>query len=1047
MRTTLGSARSRATKIALIAGASVAAMASAAVAQPANSSEDIVVTGSRIARPAISSPVPVVSLTAEDLDSGSLNVGDTLNSLPQLRSTFSQSNSTRFIGTSGLNILDLRGLGTSRTLVLVDGRRHITATPGDYQVDTNTIPDELIQRIDVVTGGNSAVYGSDAVAGVVNFIMKKDFEGLKVRGQGGISSRSDFGSYFGSVTWGKNSADGRANFAVAGEFSKNNALYFTQRDYLTGAFSGRSQFNLREPTAGEPAIGDGIVDNLFFNGVRNGNISNGGQILSAGCTVALLANPLRCQPGSTATNLIATSYVFTQDGQLIPNPVTTDLRIQTNGGSSNTIGGLGSTLRDTGQLFPKVQRESINIIAHYEVTPAFEPFFEGKFVRIKANQEGQPSFFQGSIPAFFGGGSNLRCDNPYLTAQQYAALQGMGRCGVAAFGTVNALTFNLSRFNVDFGGRGETHKRDTFRVVGGFRGTFNEDWKYEIAANYGQLKTRLDTVNNLFVFDDTLTFTGGPFLNALDVTRNASGQIVCRINAVTVTDPACAPLNPFGQGSPSAAALAYIHTPGFRDEKATELNFTGFVTGDLSQLFSLQGGPIAFTLGGEYRRETARSQWDPRTENGQTFLNALAPNFYPAFTVKEAFGELQLPLLADLPFAKQLTVSGAGRFSSYNTSAGNTWAWNVNGVWAPIEDLMFRAGYGKSVRVPTQSDLFDAQSQNFAFISDPCDVLFITGNANRPANCAADGVPVGFVNTPARSASLSFAQGGNPFLQSEIGKSLTVGGVLQPRWVPGLAINVDWYRIEVSNLIATLGAQTIINLCYDNPRPNQYCPLVSRNPVTFEFADPAVISGPVNFAKQITSGIDTEISYTHRFANGDRFGLSAIVGYLIRRDNYVNPTDARIVDRQKSELGDAPWEFTARASYNRGDWGVRWTTRFIGKSTVSTYEAQHPITNPCPTTGLTGFPLGSTNYPATCTPGQLAVLSPTNYDTLADPYYPIVMYHDVRFNYKVNKEWAVYFGIDNLADRKPPLGLLGTAGGDPYNTVGRYFYVGFDGNF
>ena len=176
----------------------------------------IVVTGSRIARPTLSSPVPLTSVSVGELtETGDVSLGDALNDLPSLRSTFSAGNSSRFIGTAGLNILDLRGLGTSRTLVLVNGKRHITATPGDYQVDVNTIPVDLLERVDIVTGGNSAVYGSDAVAGVVNFVLKRNFEGLNLRGQGAISSRGDRGNYFVSGTWGKNFADGRGNIAIA----------------------------------------------------------------------------------------------------------------------------------------------------------------------------------------------------------------------------------------------------------------------------------------------------------------------------------------------------------------------------------------------------------------------------------------------------------------------------------------------------------------------------------------------------------------------------------------------------------------------------------------------------------------------------------------------------------------------------------------------------------------------------------------------------------------------------------------------------------------
>ncbi len=188
----------------------------------------VVGTGSRLTRPTLSSPVPLTSVTVGELsDGGDVSLGDALNDLPSLRSTYSSGNSTRFIGTAGLNLLDLRGLGVSRTLVLVNGKRHITSSPGDYLVDVNTIPVDLLERVDVVTGGNSAVYGSDAVAGVVNFVLKRNYEGLTLRGQGATTQRGDRANYFISGTWGTNFADGRGNVAVAGELRpKATPLYF-----------------------------------------------------------------------------------------------------------------------------------------------------------------------------------------------------------------------------------------------------------------------------------------------------------------------------------------------------------------------------------------------------------------------------------------------------------------------------------------------------------------------------------------------------------------------------------------------------------------------------------------------------------------------------------------------------------------------------------------------------------------------------------------------------------------------------------------------------
>ena len=256
------------------------------VAETAADNEEtaIIVTGSRIARPNLDAVSPVTSVTVGELvDSGDISLGDALNELPALRSTFNQSNSNRFIGTSGLSLLDLRGLGTNRTLVLINGRRQVGAIPGDFRIDVNTIPTELLERVDIVTGGNSAVYGSEAVAGVVNFITKSDFEGLRVTGQASITDRGDREQQFFAVTAGKNFADGRGNIAFSAEYANADALFNRERDSQTGAFSGRPQFN-------RTTFGSGRNSFTFFDGgIRNGNISDGTNILGISCNTSTAA--------------------------------------------------------------------------------------------------------------------------------------------------------------------------------------------------------------------------------------------------------------------------------------------------------------------------------------------------------------------------------------------------------------------------------------------------------------------------------------------------------------------------------------------------------------------------------------------------------------------------------------------------------------------------------------------------------------------------------------------------------------------------------------
>ena len=367
--------------------------------------------------------------------------------------------------------------------MLVNGRRHITSQPGDFLVDVNTIPSDLIERVDVITGGSSAVYGSDAVAGVVNFVLRRDFDGIRLRGQGGISQQGDRGIEFVSLTAGRNFFDDRANVAINLEYVNAEPLYFIDRPRLTGAVDGRCQFNTTDFTIGEPATGDGVPDQTFQCGTRNATISNGGMLGAAAPVILVRSHrrPSRAQPDARARRVNAVLGdqlpICHGFGQIVFNfqPAGNCCRISGLDlrpfGPANFVGGtgFGATLRDAGQLAPGLDRYTANILAHFDVSDAFRPFVEAKYVHIQALQEGQPSFFQASFPAFFGAGRGIRCDNPYLTTQNITALNVIGRC---LGGPTSTETLTVARFNVDFGRRGRG-ERDTSAWLP-YPGDFNE---------------------------------------------------------------------------------------------------------------------------------------------------------------------------------------------------------------------------------------------------------------------------------------------------------------------------------------------------------------------------------------------------------------------------------------------------------------------------------------------------------------------------------------------------------------------------------------------
>ncbi len=981
----------------------------AAQQQAATTEEDsaqIIVTGSRIGRPTLDSPIPVSTISAADLThSGDTNIGDVLDKIsPQLAPTYTQANSTQFIGTSGLNILDLRNLGPDRTLVLVDGQRHITSSEGDFFVDVNTIPNDLIDRVDVVTGGSSAVYGSDAMAGVVNFVMKQHYSGAEFNLQSGITSQGDRANYKASALLGKNFDNDRGNIAIYGEYDQANALYNTERPNETGAYAGRNQFQL----VNNPNAGNGLPDRTFLTGIHSFGYSNGGTFIpySGGsirdCGVVAAA----CLP-----NGFPRVFLFQPDGNLTEANYGTDFRPV---GSGNNQGGSGSTLEDTGVLDPGYKRYIFNLLAHYDFSDAFRPYVNAKFARIISTQVSGPTFSQGgdqgagAEPFNYYTLTPIQLDNAFLTPQAKTLITSLLDPG--------STFFNLNRNNVDLGSRGEDDRRDTYRIVGGVQGTFNHDWHYNLAADYGRLNTQYAFTNNRIEQN---------FYNSIDAVYNNAGQIVCRINQVTVTDPNCAPidiLGNFGTQQTAAqrqAALNYFNTTSHRYGHASELDVNLNLDGNTSELFSLPGGPIRFSLGAEYRRETAAYHYDDLVTSGATFLNSIAPFNPPSFVTKEAFGELDAPIIRDKPFFNELSLSGAGRVAHYKGATGTVYAYNGGAVYAPVQDVRFRFNYSHSVRAPTLDDLYSSDSQDYASVDDPCDVDFInTGKPTRAANCLAAGVPVGYVNSVARAGSIAITDGGNPNLKAETSRSLTYGVILQPSFVPGLAVTVDYYDIKISNVISAVDAQTILNGCYDGATlNNQFCSLIAPRQSNGDFnLQSALLQSTLNYSAERAKGIDLDVAYNHRFGDENKLALRFVGSWVRQNTDYPYLDDPTEPLQIKGTQSEPVYRFHATVDYTYKKLTLGYALTYVGKQSITDYDAQHVVADD---------------------PG-----SPFNplYADISD--YPAEFYHDVRVSYEVGDHYSIYAGVDNLLDQLPPLGLLGTGLDALYDNVGRQLYLG-----
>lgn len=1010
----------------------------------------IVVTGSRIRQPNLESANPIAVVTgAEIFETGGISVGDLLNELPQLRSTFSQQNSTRFLGTRGLNLLDLRGLGTQRTLVLVNGRRHVGSDvlSNGVSVDTNTIPSDLVERIDIVTGGASAVYGSDAIAGVVNFVLKDDFEGVQLRGQSGISRYGDAGNQFVSLTAGKNFADGRGNVAVNLEYARSSDFYASGRPYL----DTNDTFLVVEADApGSPNGAAGGFDRYFFRDIRSTTISLGGM-------VAAYPNPTTAPCGRGGGTAFTCAFLFQPDGSLVAQ---TGDRAGL-GPTGPFIGGNGYTGRE-GKLIalsPQLQRYSANMIAHFEVSPAFVPFIEAKYVRSEAvGSQSGPFFSQGATLGDVGGRERIRLDNPYITTQARTLLTNTFLGSTVNVNTGAALTpaqlaaqqaaiaagtfrFSLRRNWVDFGIRDEEITRETYRAVIGARGDFNDDWNYEVFVNYGEHKEKNLIKGNVNI---------QRYLLGIDTARDVNGNIVCR-SKLPGNDPlsyvygtplsagddprlaadvaACVPINPFGEGSVTEAARNYVLVDSLATGKITQLNIGGFVAGDTSEFFNLPGGPVAFSVGAEYRRETLDYDLDDLTQEGYAFYNAIPAFDSPSFEVKEVYGEIQLPMLRDTPFFHELTLRANGRISDYKGATGTTYTYGGEIMWKPIEDIGVRATYARSVRAPNLADLYSAQGQNFApGFGDPCSAVNLaTGSANRQANCTAAGRPTGYDFR--YSSSLEILSGGNTDLKAEKSDSYTVGVLLQPRFLPGFSFSADYYTITVDDVITAPSAQQIANACYDLPdfSTNPFCALFERagpgggprGEVEFQILEGSLVQTSQNYAKLKARGVDAQLDY--RYTDGDwTFTMGGLYTRVLQRDEFLNPASPDFKNRILGELGDPKNQVNVNLSAKYKNVTVGYQFRWIDKMYLNTYEDFNE---------LNGLP-------------------PQNLDYAPVEKYPSVAYVDLRAQVDISEGFNFYAGVDNVFNRKPPFGVTGVgAGSGIYDNRGQYLYAGVVAKF
>lgn len=953
----------------------------------------IIVTGSRIARPELTSPNPVTSVGADAiLLSGETNLTDYLQGIPALVGSLgtadtSGSNPNAFIGSTGLNLLNLRNLGIQRTLVLVDGRRHVAQLPETAAVDIGTIPQDLIARIDVATGGVSAVYGADAVSGVVNFVIRRDFEGLTARAQVGMADDGEPLNWTASLTAGHNFAGGRGNVAIAYQYTHEGRLRARERSYLRGDNYCTLQQNINDPND-DP----NVPDNIPFCGVQFFDSSREGAI-----DVDFDTSP-DFRPNGDVYNI----------GTFIPG--------------FYSVGGDGTPRSDyIGDILAENDRHLVNAFLNYEFSPAIRFFGEIKYANSRAFSEAQPTF---DYTIF------ISEENPFIPAGvRSRIIPGIGDDLSAAFGLPPGSIpdgIALARDNFDLGVRAERNRSETWRGVAGFNGEVADGIRYELSYVYGQSSVRFRSINNRF---------NDRFFAALDVVADpVTGQPVCRSNLdpnalrdqptynffqgfffdranLSFTpgpNSGCVPLNLFGEGSANPAAIDWVFTDSLGTSKLTQNVVSGFLSGNIPG-FELPGGPIGFVVGAEYRRESSRSTPPPEDTAGQTFGNQIFP-VSGNFDVREAFAELRIPILADRPFFHELELNGAARVSDYST-IGTAWTWNTGVRWAPVRDIAFRGTYARTVRAPNIAELFAPQSQDFQFITDPCDVDNINNGAStRPANCAAILTALGF--NPAtfqdpNSSNISGLSGGNEDLDEETAKSWTVGAVLRPSFIPGLTVTVDWYDIQIRDAINTAAPQEIADLCVDQPTiDNVFCDALTRSATTGGIN--GFIRRPENVAAFRTAGLDFDIAYRFdpaRFGLGSNIGIFNIrlFGNYLDRLTFISTPGAEL-DDDRTEQFAPKWQTTLDITWVRGPLTVNYGFNYFSRTTVFSLEQ------------IAGDP------------------------DIADDenrFYDSRHTHDVQVAYNVFDNFRIYAGVNNIGNQRPDLSTS-----YPVNPVGRFFYFG-----
>ncbi len=981
--------------LAQVVLAQSAAPASSGGGQTGQQVEEVVVTGTLIARPDYNAESPISSLSSTAIAAtGSPSLDVALAQMPQFagaQGAAEVGDAQGSVGFSGgQSNSDLRGLGANRSLVLLDGRRLMPSSP-DGTIDLNTIPTAMIQNVEVVTGGASATYGSDAIAGVVNFKLKDHFSGLEINVQHGATTQGDGATNDISALIGGDFADTKGHAVVALEYSD------------------------RATVAGE--------SRAFFRNIRELARPPEGVIASWGGGTPTIAAVNSVLAGYSGTTPIAGSGNY--NGQI---GINTDGTMFTTAAAPNCVQnykGLGTY--KGANISPNCTKAEVALGQYFAVQVPLHKYNAFATADYNVGQHvtvyGQINFSESSALDQTGPGStkgasgsiDVPLNSPFVTGN--TALQTL----LGSFATPTTGPLHLAKLMTAFGNRVETYTYDVWQAVGGAKGDIpGTQLTWDVYATYGHSQ-----FTNIGYNDQSLSAVR----SIMDGTANFQGSAGSCVGYAW---------NPFGNQPVSAGCLQYAG----RTDNSVNTQNQWMVQGTLQgPLFKLPAGDVRFAAGADYRKADFNYQPATVLALGDSLAYGSISPASGTQKVSELFGELLVPVLADKPFAEELSLDLGYRYSKYNTFSGKS-TWKADVSWQPIDDLRFRGGYSVAIRAPSLYDLYGPTTKQEVSIGvtpsagDPCDVnsVYRTGaNAAKVMGlCQAQGVPAAALPTfTYGSASAPNLNGSNTKLMPETAHTWSVGMVITPDpngVLGGFRASVDYYNIEVTNAIGQLGSTDILPRCFNqdgvsNPTyttSNAYCQRIIRDPATGNISE--IQSGQFNFQTLTLDGIDTQIGYTYPLTDTSSLSADTIISYL---HSY----------QVAGLLGSPTLNYAGSIGF-----GLDSGTQFGGDISHPEWKANTALTY--------------TYGPFSGTLRWRFISSMIHADRVADPKsatpgVPAYNYFDIDAHYKINDNFTLGAGINNIADKTPPFVSAAelTTDAATYDVIGRTYHVSLTADF